>query len=84
MIIEILSPSTVKRDFVEKFSLYEEAGVKEYWIVHPDTEAITVFLLMNDGKYDAGSLYEFEAQVPVHIFNDSLIDLTDIFSSFFK
>jgi len=79
LIIEIISPSTGKRDFTDKFVLYEEAGVKEYWIVYPDSKAITVFLLQDDGKYDAGCVYELEGQVPVHIFNGSPIDLDDIF-----
>ena len=79
MIIEIISPSTGKRDLNEKFALYEESGVKEYWVVYPDSKAITVFLLQDDGKYDAGSVYEFEGQVPIHIFDEITIDLHDIF-----
>jgi Uma2 family endonuclease len=79
MIVEILSPSTSKRDLNDKFNLYEEHGVKEYWIVHPKDKAINVFLLQEDGKYDAGALYELEGKVPIHIFNDYLIDLDDIF-----
>ena len=79
MIAEILSPATLKRDVTEKFALYEEHGVKEYWIVHPKDEAITVFLLQENGKYDNGTVYEFEEKVPVHIFDNYLIDLNDIF-----
>jgi Uma2 family endonuclease len=79
MIVEILSPATFKKDVTEKFALYEEHGVKEYWLVHPKDEAITVFLLQEDGKYDNGTVYEFEGKVPVHIFDNYLIDLNDIF-----
>jgi len=79
MIVEILSPSTAKKDVTEKFSLYEESGVKEYWIVYPKDEAITVFLLQENGKYDAGTTYELEGKVPVSIFDNYLIDLKDIF-----
>jgi len=79
LIVEILSPSTLKKDVTEKFTLYEESGVKEYWIVHPKDKAVTVFLLQDDGKYNAGTLYEWEGKVPVHIFNDYLIDLNEIF-----
>jgi Uma2 family endonuclease len=79
MIVEVLSPSTTKKDVTEKFSLYEESGVKEYWIVHPKDEAITVYLLKEDGKYDAGTIYEFEGKVPVYIFDNYQIDLGDIF-----
>ena len=85
LIVEVLSPSTTKKDVTEKFALYEEYGVKEYWIVHPKDKAINVFLLREDGKYDAGVIYEMEGtakpiKVPVHIFENYLIDLNDIFS----
>ena len=79
MIVEILSPSTMKKDITEKFTLYEESGVKEYWIVHPKERAINAFILQEDGKYNAGTLYELKGKVPVHIFNNYLIDLGDIF-----
>jgi len=79
MIVEVLSPSTAKKDWNEKFVLYEEHGVKEYWIVHPKDKAITVFLLQDNAKYDAGTLYERKAAIPVHIFDGYLIDLSDIF-----
>jgi Uma2 family endonuclease len=79
MIVEILSPSTLKKDITEKFALYEESGVKEYWIVHPLDKVIQVFLLQDDGKYDEGVIYEWEGTVPVHIFDNHLIDLDDIF-----
>jgi len=79
MIVEILSPSTGKKDMTEKFTLYEKSGVKEYWMVFPKDEAIQVFLLQNDGKYDAGFVYERVTKVPVHIFEGYSIDLQDIF-----
>ena len=79
MIVEILSPSTTKKDVTEKFALYEKHGVKEYWIVYPEAESINVYLLQEDGKYDNGTIYEFEGKVPVYIFNNYPIDLEDIF-----
>ncbi len=60
LIVEILSPSTSKKDLNEKFGLYEKHGVKEYWVVDPGNKYIRVFhLLMDDkkiGKYDDGTL----------------------------
>lgn len=35
LIIEILSPSTIKKDYTVKYDLYEENGIKEYWQVNP-------------------------------------------------
>jgi len=79
MVVEVLSPSTAKKDWNEKFFLYEKHGVKEYWLVHPKDKAVTVFLLQDNGKYDAGTLYERKGSIPVHIFDDYLIDLDAIF-----
>ena len=79
MIAEVLSPSTNKRDTFDKFVLYEASGVKEYWIVHPKDKAVTVYLLQENGKYDDGTLYEWEGKVPVHVFEDYPIDLDEIF-----
>ena len=50
LLIEIVSPSSVPRDTVEKFRIYESYGVSEYWIVFPEQKVIEVFTL-EDGKY---------------------------------
>lgn len=44
-IIEVLSPGTIHRDTREKFALYEEAGVGEYWLVAPGEQSITAYVL---------------------------------------
>ena len=44
---EVLSESTASKDFGVKKELYERAGVREYWIIHPDTGA--VFQYLRDG-----------------------------------
>ena len=56
-IIEIASPSTQKKDFNEKFDLYETAGVPEYWIAIPKSQEIYVFAL-EDGRYEQKAVYE--------------------------
>jgi Uma2 family endonuclease len=79
LIVEILSPSTTKKDVTDKFALYEESGVKEYWIVYPRDKVIQVFLLQETRQYNEGTIYEWEGKVPVHIFHNNTIDLDDIF-----
>ena len=79
MIVEVLSPSTAKRDWKEKYALYEKHGVREYWIVHPKEKFVNVFLLQTDGQYGDCQVYEGKGKIPVHIFNGHLIDLDDIF-----
>lgn len=49
-VLEVLSPSTARRDRVVKFSLYEQNGVSEYWIVEPKNRLVEVWVL-TDGVY---------------------------------
>lgn len=79
MIIEILSPSTAKKDRQDKFSLYEEHGVKEYWIVHPLEHLIEVFALGDDGTYGRPTIYARDDRLPVNLFPGLEIQLARIF-----
>ena len=45
LVIEILSPGNTKRDIDDKFRLYEEVGVSEYWIVRPEDKEVNIFVL---------------------------------------
>jgi Uma2 family endonuclease len=51
LIIEILSPGNSKTEMKDKFEIYEEAGVLEYWIVSPVEKTIQVWKLNEHGKY---------------------------------
>lgn len=51
-IIEILSSGTSSKDLREKFDVYEEAGVKEYWVVHPQEQTLLIYTLNASGKYE--------------------------------
>ena len=56
MIVEILSPSTALRDLDLKFKLYEENAVKEYWIVQPNDQTVSVFDLI-ESKFVLRGIY---------------------------
>lgn len=80
LVLEIISPRNSQRDTKEKFNLYQIFGVKEYWIVNPNDENISVFVLDDDGKFRFMGIYAGDDKVPVHIFNgDLFIDLTEVF-----
>jgi Uma2 family endonuclease len=68
LIVEISSPSTLKKDWNYKFNLYEKSGVREYWIVNPKTKIVNVFILQPDGYYDIGTEYDGTQKATVHIF----------------
>ena len=50
-IIEIISPYTSKKDFNEKFRLYEKHKVREYWIIDPGNRYIHIYLLGENDRY---------------------------------
>lgn len=80
MIIEIISPSTAKMDKVIKFNKYEEAGVKEYWIIEPEQKLVSVFLLQDNMKYGRPEMYTDEDNIIVSLFPDLEIHLKSVFS----
>ncbi|NCX94919.1 MAG: Uma2 family endonuclease [Chitinophagia bacterium] len=53
LIVEVLSPSNHEKEMRRKYAIYEEAGVKEYWIVSPQEKTILQYRLAN-GKYATG------------------------------
>ncbi len=48
--IEIVSPDSVARDYIQKRAIYEQAGVREYWILDPDDHRAT-FLFLHKKRY---------------------------------
>ena len=77
-IIEITAPRTAKKDFNEKFNLYEESGVREYWIVQPKEKAVNVYVL-EDGAYALVDVYE-SGDIPGQTFPDLLVSHARIFA----
>lgn len=62
-IIEIVSPGNVAHDTKSKFTLYEENGVAEYWIVFPGEKSVAVYLL-EDGQYQLRGEYYQPGPIP--------------------
>lgn len=74
-IIEIVSPSSRKHDYTTKTTLYSETGVREYWIVDPAKERVTVYFYEEDV---APVLYTFDLPIPCGIFPELTISIADL------
>lgn len=79
LIVEIVSPSTAKRDLKDKFYLYERAGVREYWIVQSINNTVMVFKLKENKEYGKPDMYTEEDKIKVGIFDELVIDLKEVF-----
>jgi Uma2 family endonuclease len=80
MIVEILSPSNRKKDLQWKYSIYEKAGVREYWIANPKTKSVTAYVLQDNGEYDDGTDYISGEKIPLHLFAENMIEMDKIFN----
>lgn len=75
-VVEVLSPSTRKKDMFKKMQKYTDAGVREYWLVDPDKRKVIVYDLEN---MEIPSIYPFTSPIPVKIWNNEcLVDFTDV------
>ncbi|MBK8472095.1 MAG: Uma2 family endonuclease [Sphingobacteriales bacterium] len=78
-IIEILSPGNSKKEVQKKYDLYEEHGVREYWVVYPNEQSVFQFVLNGQGKYYLHKIFAEDDLMPSYLFPDLLIDLKDVF-----
>ena len=77
LIIEILSPSSLRHDKITKYNKYLNAGVREYWIIDPKGKLASVYLLEN-GEYLAKSYSETD-KISVSVLEDCEIELKHVF-----
>lgn len=74
-VIEIMSPSSVKMDSVRKVKLYQEAGVREYWIVDAGKETVTIY------KADCWNnpvCHSFSERIKAGIFEDLYLEISQM------
>lgn len=79
MIIEILSPSNARHDRFVKLSLYQRAGVREYWIVDPTEQSVQVFALEN-GVLNPHAFYGPKDIAKVNVLRGCFIELEKVFT----
>ncbi len=72
--IEIVSPSSRKMDYVRKPALYQETGVREYWIVDPKKEIVTVYAAE---QWDIPICHPFTERIQVGIYGDLYLEFTE-------
>jgi Uma2 family endonuclease len=80
-IIEIVSKNNSKRDIEIKFKLYQECGVKEYWIIYPFEEVIHQFVLNEETElYQLQAMFANDGYASPYLFPDLAIDLQEVFA----
>jgi len=78
LVVEILSPRTLKNDRGHKKNTYERYGVKEYWIIDPANEAVEIYVLHN-GAYRLQLIENHEGVITSSLLPGLVIPLSQIF-----
>lgn len=80
LVVEILSPGNPRKEIALKYELYEEAGVKEYWVIDPGEQNLSVSLLDQTGKFGASRLYKSGDRLAAATVPGFSIDVDEIFT----
>ncbi len=78
-IVEILSPGNVGHDTRTKYALYEENGVREYWIVYPGEQTVLAHVLDAHGRYQLVAEYAEAGPMPVAAVPGLVVEWADVF-----
>lgn len=79
LIVEILSPGNNKKELQNKYEVYEEAGVLEYWIIHPLEKTFFKYTLEN-GRFQSSRLLTIGEEVTTPVLPGFILKLDDLFA----
>jgi len=79
LIVEIVSPSNSFHDYVTKLMKYQQAGVREYWIVDPSTERVSVIFFENTEK---NAEYKYDDVIQSYVLEGFEIRIEDFIDKF--
>ena len=78
LVVEILSPGSIKKDRIEKKGIYERFGVPEFWLVDPIYRNIEVLRLV-EGRYEPFDFVEETGTVKSSVLEGFGLDLAGVF-----
>lgn len=79
IVIEILSPGNNKKELRNKYEVYQEAGVKEYWIIHPSEHTFLKYTLDANGLFQPSKLLTGGDEITTPILPGFSLDLDEVF-----
>ncbi len=95
LVVEVLSPRTAKNDRGDKKDIYEQYGVREYWLAEPLARSVEVYVLQ-DGKFRLDNVYhaysaedwedmteeeraKSQLSLKVSLYDDFVVDVREVF-----
>lgn len=78
LVVEIISPSSIRQDKIDKKNLYERFALPEYWLIDPRNGSIEVYVFENN-RYQTYSFASVNGKVASKVLAGFEVDLADIF-----
>jgi Uma2 family endonuclease len=79
IVVEILSPGNNSKEIQNKYEVYEETGVKEYWIVWPEEKTFMKYVLDDQGKFQPSRVMTIGETVTTPILPGFELELDEVF-----
>ena len=79
IVVEILSPGNNKKELLNKYSVYEEFGVKEYWVISPAEKTFLKYTLDDTGKYQPSKLFTLSETITSTVLPGFELNLDEVF-----
>jgi len=79
IVVEILSPGNNKKDLQNKYEVYQEARVKEYWVIHPSERTFMKYSLDEKGLFQPSKLMIGGEDITSAVLPGFILDLDEIF-----
>jgi Uma2 family endonuclease len=79
LVIEILSPGNNKKELLNKYKVYEEFGVKEYWVVSQSDQSILIYTLDDLGKFQPSKIFTLSEKITSSVLPGFVLNLDDVF-----
>ena len=77
-VVEVLSPSTGTKDMGKKYSKYRSAGVREYWMIHPEKKVVIVYGFSKEEDKESAAIYSFDDEITCGIYPELKIRPRDL------
>jgi Uma2 family endonuclease len=78
IVVEVLSPGNNNKELKNKYEAYEAAGVQEYWVVSPQIQSVTLYVL-TDGKFQSSRMLSTSDIVTSSVLPGFSLDLSELF-----
>ena len=79
LVVEILSPGNTKVELLHKYQIYQEFGVKEYWVVSQSDQSILIYTLNEYGKFQPSKIFTLSEKITSTVLPGFELALDDVF-----